>query len=40
MTSPRASPLGVKPFIETHLKTQTGLSDVVKFIESKGMLLS
>jgi urease accessory protein len=36
----RASPLGVKPFVMTNLKTQTGLSDVVKFIESKGMLLS
>jgi urease accessory protein len=36
----RSSPLGVKPFVMTNLKTQTGLSDVVKFIESKGMLLS
>ena len=36
----RASPLGVKPFVMTNLKTQTGLADVVKFIESKGMLLS
>ncbi len=36
----RASPLGVKPFVMTNLKTQTGLSDVVKFIETKGMLLS
>jgi urease accessory protein len=36
----RASPVGVKPFVMTNLKTQTGLSDVVKFIESKGMLLS
>ncbi len=36
----RASPLGVKPFVMTNLKTQTGLADVVKFIETKGMLLS
>jgi urease accessory protein len=36
----RSSPQGVKPFVMTNLKTQTGLSDVVKFIESKGMLLS
>ena len=35
----RASPLGVKPFVMTNLKTQTGLADVVKFIETKGMLL-
>jgi urease accessory protein len=36
----RASPQGVKPFVMTNLKTQTGLTDVVKFIEIKGMLLS
>jgi len=36
----RSSPQGVKPFVMTNLKTQTGLSDVVKFIETKGMLLS
>jgi urease accessory protein len=36
----RASPQGVKPFVMTNLKTQTGLADVVKFIETKGMLLS
>ena len=35
----RASPVGVKPFVMTNLKTQTGLADVVKFIETKGMLL-
>ncbi len=35
----RASPQGVKPFVMTNLKTQTGLSDVVKFIVTKGMLL-
>ena len=35
----RASPQGVKPFVMTNLKTQTGLADVVKFIETKGMLL-
>ena len=36
----RASPQGVKPFVMTNLKTQSGLTDVVKFIEIKGMLLS
>ena len=36
----RASPQGVKPFVMTNLKTQSGLLDVVKFIETKGMLLS
>jgi len=34
----RASPQGVKPFVMTNLKTQMGLMDVVKFIETKGML--
>jgi urease accessory protein len=34
----RSSPQGVKPFVMTNLKTQTGLMDVVKFIETKGML--
>ena len=36
----RSSPQGVKPFVMTNLKTQSGLTDVVKFIETKGMLLS
>jgi urease accessory protein len=36
----RASPQGVKPFVMTNLKTLSGLTDVVKFIETKGMLLS
>ena len=36
----RASPQGVKPFVMTNLKTQTGLMEVVKFIETKGMLLA
>jgi urease accessory protein len=35
----RASHQGVKPYVMTNLKTQTGLTDVVKFIETKGMLL-
>jgi len=39
-TRMRTSPKGLKPFVMTNLKTQTGLSDVVKFIETKGMLLS
>lgn len=36
----RTSHQGVKPYVMTNLKTQMGLSDVVKFIETKGMLLS
>ncbi|MDP5116893.1 MAG: urease accessory protein UreG [Burkholderiaceae bacterium] len=36
----RASPQGFKPFVMTNLKTHSGLTDVVKFIETKGMLLS
>ena len=35
----RSSHQGVKPYVMTNLKTQMGLSDVVKFIETKGMLL-
>ena len=34
----RTSPKGLKPFVMTNLKTNTGLADVVAFIESKGML--
>ena len=34
----RTTPKGLKPFVMTNLKTNTGLADVVAFIESKGML--
>jgi urease accessory protein len=31
----RASPQGVKPFVMTNLKTQSGLADVVKFSQKQ-----
>ena len=34
----RSGPQGLKPFVMTNLKTLSGLSDVVQFIETKGML--
>jgi urease accessory protein len=34
----RSGPQGLKPFVMTNLKTLSGLDDVVKFIETKGML--
>ena len=34
----RTTANGLKPFVMTNLKTLTGLSDVVSFIEEKGML--
>jgi urease accessory protein len=34
----RTTNQGLKPFVMTNLKTNTGLNDVVSFIESKGML--
>ena len=35
----RTTAKGLKPFVMTNLKTNSGLADVVAFIESKGMLL-
>jgi urease accessory protein len=35
----RASPQGVKPYVMTNLRTLSGLDEVVRFIETKGMLL-
>ena len=35
----RTGPGGLRPFVMTNLKTQTGLQEVVAYIESKGMLL-
>ena len=37
-TRMRTTANGLKPFVMTNLKTLTGLSDVVAFIEKKGML--
>ncbi len=34
----RQTPQGLRPFVMTNLKTKTGLSDVISFIETKGML--
>jgi len=34
----RTTPKGLKPFVMTNLKTLTGVSEVVAFIERKGML--
>ncbi len=34
----RSSSAGTKPFVMTNLRTQSGLDEVVAFIESKGML--
>ena len=35
----RTTAKGLKPFVMTNLKTNTGLAKVVEFIETKGMLL-
>jgi urease accessory protein len=34
----RTTAKGLKPFVMTNLKTNTGLSEVVAFIVSRGML--
>ena len=34
----RSTPKGLKPFVMTNLKTLAGLSEVVSFIETRGML--
>ncbi|MEX8498241.1 GTP-binding protein, partial [Leptothrix ochracea] len=31
---------GVRPFVMTNLKTQQGLDEVIRFIETKGLLTS
>ncbi len=36
----RTTPKGLKPYAMTNLKTQTGLMEVIAFIESRGMLRS
>jgi urease accessory protein len=37
-TRMRTSPKGLKPFVMTNLKTQTGLAEVIAYIETQGML--
>ena len=34
----RTTARGLKPFVMTNLKTQSGLAEVIAFIESRGML--
>ena len=38
-TRMRSTPKGLRPFVMTNLKTQSGLGEVVSFIETKGMLV-
>ena len=37
-TRMRTTPKGLKPFVMTNLKTNSGLAEVIAFIEAKGML--
>ena len=37
-TRMRTNAQGLKPFVMTNLKTLAGVADVVKFIETRGML--
>lgn len=37
-TRMRTTTQGLKPFVMTNLKTLAGVADVVKFIETRGML--
>jgi len=39
-TRMRTTAKGLKPFVMTNLKTQSGMQEVISFIESKGMLRS
>jgi urease accessory protein len=34
----RTTAKGLKPFVMTNLKTLSGVSDIVRFIETRGML--
>jgi urease accessory protein len=34
----RTTAKGLKPYVMTNLKTQTGVAEVVAFIEARGML--
>jgi urease accessory protein len=38
-TRMRTTAKGLKPFVMTNLKTQTGLTDVITYIETQGMLV-
>jgi urease accessory protein len=39
-TRMRTTAKGLKPFVMTNLKTQTGLTDVITYIETQGMLVN
>jgi urease accessory protein len=39
-TRMRTTAKGLKPFVMTNLKTQTGLSEIIAYIETQGMLIN
>ena len=39
-TRMRTTPKGLKPFVMTNLKTQTGLAEIIAYIETQGMLMN
>jgi len=39
-TRMRTTAKGLKPFVMTNLKTQTGLTEIIAYIETQGMLLN
>jgi len=39
-TRMRTTPKGLKPFVMTNLKTQTGLAEIINYIETQGMLMN
>jgi urease accessory protein len=39
-TRMRTTPKGLKPFVMTNLKTQTGLAEIITYIETQGMLMN
>ena len=39
-TRMRTTAKGLKPFVMTNLKTQTGLAEIISYIETQGMLLN
>ena len=39
-TRMRTTAKGLKPFVMTNLKTQTGLTEIITYIETQGMLLN
>jgi len=39
-TRMRTTPKGLKPFVMTNLKTQSGLAEIITYIETQGMLMN